>query len=76
MVVLTACSGDSGTNTVGENEWVVQRVVIDDKTIDAGDPYAVLDPVWWTGDIDNDVSDYERSLSPFSRRQRLLFAAI
>jgi len=50
------------------------RLKIDDKAIASGDLGTVIEPVWWTADIYNGPEEYELSLLPFSRPQRLLFA--
>jgi hypothetical protein len=49
-------------------------VCVDENTIAAGDPWAVIEPVWWTANIYDDPDQYELSLLPFSRPQRLVFA--
>jgi hypothetical protein len=49
-------------------------MVIDDKVINEGDYFAVIDPVWWTGDIYDTFERYEASLSSFSKPQRLVYA--
>lgn len=50
------------------------QVVVDDSVIAAGDPYAVIDPVWWTADIYGSADEYQASLRSFSRSQRLVHA--
>jgi len=50
------------------------EVLIDDSVIAVGDPYAIIDPVWWTADIYGSVDEYETSLQSFSRSQRLVHA--
>jgi len=50
------------------------EVVVDDSVIAAGDPHAVIDPVWWTADIYGSADEYEASLRKFSRSQRLVHA--
>ena len=61
---------------MSEREWILQRVVVNDEVIDAGNPYDVIDPVWWTGDIYGTVEQYEASLRRFSKPQRLVYAAL
>ncbi|MDJ0700428.1 MAG: DMP19 family protein [Woeseiaceae bacterium] len=61
---------------MSSNKWPVQRVVVDDAVIDAGDPWEVVDPVWWTGNIYDGVDEYDASLREYTDRQRLVFAAI
>jgi hypothetical protein len=49
-------------------------VCVDENTVAAGDPWAVIEPVWWTANIYDGPEQYELSLLPFSRSQRLVFA--
>lgn len=51
-----------------------KHVVVDDAIIDNDDVYEVIDPVWWTANIYDGMDAYERSLSSFSKPQRLVFA--
>jgi len=48
-------------------------VEVNDAVIAAGDPKAVIHPVWWLATIYDGPIAYEKSLEPFSRPQRLLF---
>lgn len=50
------------------------HVRIDDATIAAGDPGAIIRPVWFTANIYDGPVEYERSLQPFSSSQRYIFA--
>ena len=50
------------------------HVHVDDATIVAGDPGAIIHPVWWLANIYDGPVAYEMSLEPFSRPQRLVFA--
>jgi hypothetical protein len=50
------------------------RVVIDENTIATNDVQAIIEPVWFTGNIYGSYADYETSLAKFSRGQRLIFA--
>ena len=52
-------------------ERVTEYVKIDDEVISQGDPYTIIDPVWWTANIDEEEQKYNESLSPFSQEQRL-----
>lgn len=52
------------------------HVQVDDGTIAAGDPSAVMHPVWWRANIYDGPVAYERSLEQFSRAQRLVFAVL
>ncbi|WP_052573838.1 DMP19 family protein [Haloferula sp. BvORR071] len=50
------------------------EVVVEDATIAAGDPAAIIHPVWWIATIYDGPVAYEKSLEAFSRPQRLVFA--
>jgi hypothetical protein len=50
------------------------HVCIDDDTIAVGDPWVVIEPVWWSANIYDGPEQYELSLLQFSRSQRLVFA--
>lgn len=74
---VAACSptdneGGSASPAASESK----HVVVDDVVIDKGDVYEVIDPVWWTANIYDGMDAYERSLSSFSKPQRLVFAVI
>ena len=55
---------------------VTEYVKIDDKVIDAGDPYTIMDPLDWIANIYDGEQQYHASLAPFSPEQRHLFAVI
>jgi len=55
-------------------QTIREHVRIDDEVIDQGDPWAVIDPVFWTADIYDGEAEYNNSLAPFSREQRYLLA--
>ena len=76
VLALAACSGNLGDDGMELNDWPEQRVVVDDEVIDSGDLNAVIDPVWWAGNIYEGPLAYEQSLDRFSKRQRLIFAAV
>jgi hypothetical protein len=50
------------------------QVRVDDDMIAAGDPSAVIHPVWWSANIYDGPEQYELSLTQFSQSQRLVFA--
>lgn len=50
------------------------QLKLDRESILAADPWTVIEPVWWTGNIYDGVETYNRSLSQFSRPQRHVFA--
>ncbi len=76
VAVVAACTDSPDSDDMSSNKWPVQRVVVDDAVIDAGDPWEVVDPVWWTGNIYDGVDEYDASLREYTDRQRLVFAAI
>ena len=47
---------------------------LDRASILSADPWSVIEPVWWTGNIYDGVENYNRSLAPFSRQQRHVYA--
>jgi hypothetical protein len=49
---------------------------VDDEVIDQGDPYSVIEPVWWTADIYHGEAEYNKSLAGFTREQRLVYAVV
>ncbi len=55
---------------------ITQYITIDDVAINRGDPYEIIDPVWWTANIYAGELEYLKSLALFSREQRLIFAVI
>lgn len=50
------------------------HVIIDDSIINGCDPYAVIEPVWYSVIIYQGETDYEQSLEPFSLCQRYVSA--
>lgn len=52
----------------------IAYITVDDSVIDSGDISAVIEPVWWLGNIYEDYATYEQSLAQFSQEQRLVFA--
>jgi hypothetical protein len=50
------------------------RFDIDERFVATHPASDVIDPVWWSGDIDGTVARYEYCLAPFSREQRLMYA--
>src|SRR5687768_16273166 len=53
-------------------ETVALRV--DADVLAGGDFFAIIEPLWWTVDLYGSPADYEASLQPYSRGQRLLHA--
>jgi len=80
LVIAFASAACSPTDNEGGSASPVasesKHVVVDDAVIDKGDLYKVIDPVWWTVNIYDDMDTYENSLSSFSKRQRLVNAVI
>jgi hypothetical protein len=46
-ITLVACAAKPAS----EVESVIEHVRIDDAVIDRGNPYEIIDPVWWAGNI-------------------------
>ncbi len=57
-------------------EWVLKRVLVDDGTIAADDPQAIINPVWFTADFYESVDVLEETLVRFSLPQRLIWAVL
>jgi hypothetical protein len=55
---------------------VKKHITINDETIDAGDPYAIIDPVWWSVVTDKGQAGYSESVKRFSIEQRYLAALV
>jgi Domain of unknown function (DUF4375) len=55
--------------------YEIVDICVDEGAI-AADPWVALVPVWWTATIYDGPEQYELSLMPFSRSQRLLFAVV
>ncbi len=55
-------------------KFVIEYIKIDDRVIDEGDPFKIIDPVWWTATIYDGEQKYVESLTSFSREQCLLHA--
>ena len=46
-ILASSCADDFGGENSMSSAWPLQTVVIDDAVIDAGDPFAIIEPVWW-----------------------------
>lgn len=57
-----------------KTERVHLRLGLD--TITTADPWTVIEPVWWTGNIYDGIDEYEQSLSGFSLPQRHVYAVL
>ena len=57
-------------------DWVPVQIEVDAATIAGDSPHAVVEPVWWTANFGQDYAAYEDSLKPFSKPQRLVWAAL
>jgi hypothetical protein len=55
---------------------VTKHITVSDETIDAGDPYVIVDPVWWSVVTDKGQAGYGESLKRFSIEQRYLAALV
>jgi hypothetical protein len=74
-LAVTSCQpADNGGSSVSPVVSENKHFVVDDALIENDDVYAVIDPVWWTANIYDGVEAYERSLSSYSKQQRLVFA--
>ena len=51
-----------------------EAIVVDSRTIAAGDVQALIEPLWWSVNIYDSWAEYEATLKPFTERQRHLFA--
>ena len=73
LVLLLGCSAEGEGR---ESEMKTERVTLEvNEIVLAGnDSFAVIEPVWWTANIYDSLSEYEWSLKPFSSSQRMLFA--
>ncbi len=69
--------GCQPSHMIEEDTQVNTKVVhmtVNDETLSEDDSFALIEPVWWVGDIYGSVNDYEESLAQFSTPQRYLFA--
>ncbi len=75
LSLLVGCKQHSGAESTGNSmEYASEHIRIDDTVIDKGSSSDVIDPVWWTANIYDDEAAYNKSLAPFTREQRLVFA--
>lgn len=71
LIVLLGCGRTEG----GAVRTEQVQLSVDRQLISAAaDPFTVIEPVWWSADIYGSLEDYESSLAPFSREQRLTVA--
>ena len=58
-------------------EMVTKHIKIDDEFIEQHkDPFAIIEPVWWTSTIHDGEAKYNESLAPFSKEQRNIYAML
>jgi hypothetical protein len=77
LLTLVGCQSATRSPEVSlQSTWqmITEHIRIDDEVIDKGDPWAVIEPVWWTGNIYDGEAEYEKSLARFSKEQRFLLA--
>ena len=80
MAVVLTMAGCQLANPFSEagssptRHMVTVHIRIDDEVIDGGNPWKVIEPVWWTVDIYDGEAEYESSLAAFSKEQRYLLA--
>ena len=53
---------------------ILVDITVDDSTIDSGNVFDVLEPVWWTANIYDDYHAYKQSIAQFSVEQRFAHA--
>ncbi len=49
------------------------RILVDDALIEAGDPHAVIEPLWWLASTDSEQA-YLASVADFTQEQRWMHA--
>lgn len=77
VIFLFSCDqNDRAPQAMNNKTWNNKLFVIDDSVIDGDDPFEVIAPLWWTGDIYDGPARYEKSLESFSKPQRLVFASM
>ncbi|MCL4301353.1 MAG: DUF4375 domain-containing protein [Anaerolineae bacterium] len=81
LLLLAGCQALvtlSGKDTQSDQEMrlITEHIRVDDEVIDKGDPYTIIEPVWWSGNIYEGETEYNKSLAEFSKEQRLIFAVI
>ena len=55
---------------------MVKFIKVDEKFILENGPMEIIEPVWYTGNIDEGEAQYKKSLEAFSREQRYIFAIL
>ena len=76
LLAWRALSPKESTNIPAESPTTGDHIIIDDRVMDAGDPYAIIDPVWWRVNTVDGESAYVESLDEFSQAQRYLCAIV
>jgi len=56
--------------------WIPVQLEVNSATIASGDPYEVINPIWWTASFYDDLASYEESLRGFSKQQRHVWAVL
>ena len=74
-ISVAACNSSTESDDTALKTEIV-NVRIDEATIAEGNPHAVIHPVWWTATIYDGPIAYEKSLQPFTRPQRHVFAML
>jgi hypothetical protein len=57
-----------------EPKMVDVRMIIDDQTIDQGDVFKIIEPLWWSVDIYQSEKIYNEGLKRFTESQKFVFA--
>jgi hypothetical protein len=76
LILLPIGSCQTLDLTTGNEEMETELVhmTVNDESFAQNDAFALIEPVWWTGNIYGSVEEYEESLRQFSKPQRFLFA--
>lgn len=57
-----------------EPDMVEVKVIINDQTIEQGEVYKIIEPLWWTVDIYQGEQIYNEGLKEFTENQKFVFA--
>ena len=76
LAMLTTACDQPMESPLASTKTVAVHVEIDASTIASDDPMAVIDPVWWRGNIYDGPEAYEGSLGSFAKAQRFVWAIL
>jgi hypothetical protein len=77
VIVIMSFSNTGCTKIVLEadtTEYETVKLVVDDKVINSGDDFRVIEPLWWSVSIYDGEERYNSDLAQFSEPQRYVFA--